>query len=385
MPTLRSGVQYSGKWTKSQQMQATAAGTWPEPPVIGKLYAWGYNNFGTLGQGNTTNYSSPVQVGALTTWSNVANGYDAVLAPILDGTMWAWGKNADGQNGQGDTSFGRSSPVQVGALTTWASAASGTFFEAAIKTDGTLWTWGRGSDGRTGQNSTTNYSSPVQVGSLTNWSKLAESPHKHTLAIKTDGTLWAWGSNVNGRLGDGTTTTRSSPVQIGALTTWAMVSCGQASSRAIKTDGTLWAWGNNAFGQLGLNNSTYYSSPVQVGALTTWLFVSAGEYHTSAIKTDGTLWSWGFNNFGQLGVGNTTDYSSPVQVGALTTWARVSVGKYFVLATRNDGTLWAWGEGEFGKLGQGSTTNYSSPVQVGALTTWLKPFAGLSSSFCTLK
>ena len=305
-PVNGEGGSASGIWSLETQGQYAGSSEWPKRLVIGKLYAWGYNNNGTLGLGDTTK---------------------------------------------------RSSPVQVGALTTWASAASGTFFGAAIKTDGTLWTWGRGSNGRTGQNSTTNYSSPVQVGSLTNWSKLAESPNVHTLAIKTDGTLWAWGSNGNGRLGDGTTTTRSSPVQIGALTTWAVVSCGQNSSKAIKTDGTLWAWGNNAFGQLGLNNSTYYSSPVQVGALTTWLFVSAGEYHTSAIKTDGTLWSWGFNNFGQLGVGNRTDYSSPVQVGALTTWARVSVGKYFVLATRNDGTLWAWGENEFGKLGQGNTTS----------------------------
>ena len=133
-------------------------------------------------------------------------------------------------------------------------------------------------------------------------------------------TLYAWGRNHLGQLGDGTTVDKSSPVQVGALTTWLNAATGYAFTTATKTDGTLWAWGMNTQGQLGLGDATPRSSPVQVGALTTWDKPVGGAYNTLATKTDGTLWSWGHNVYGQLGHGNTTTLSSPVQVGALTTW-----------------------------------------------------------------
>ena len=143
----------------------------------------------------------------------------------------------------------------------------------------------------------------------------------HTVAVKTDGTLWSWGEGATGRLGHGNTTDRSSPVQVGALTTWAAASAGGDFSGAIKTDGTLWTWGRNTSGRLGLGNTTDYSSPKQVGALTSWSLLSCGfTSHTLVIKTNGTLWGFGSNVNGELGQGNTTANSSPVQVGALTSW-----------------------------------------------------------------
>ena len=171
------------------------------------------------------------------------------------------------------------------------------------------------------------------------------------LAVKTDGTLWAWGRAANGGLGDGTTVAKSSPVQVGALTTWATVLASTARhSLAVKTDGTLWSWGANFNGQLGLGNTTSYSSPKQVGALTTWSKLSGGQVFSHAIKTDGTLWAWGDGGAiftpgpyaylpavparGALGLGNTTVYSSPKQVGALTTWTEVSSRDYAVLAIK---------------------------------------------------
>ena len=166
-------------------------------------------------------------------------------------------------------------------------------------------------------------SSPNQVGSLTNWKSTA-CGSSHTVAIKTDGTIWSWGQNGYGQLGLGTTAPNySSPKQIGALSTWSQVSCGNNWTMALKTDGTLWSWGYNIYGQLGLGNSTYYSSPKQIGALTNWSKINCGASHAGVIKTNGTLWMWGYGYYGQLGLGNTVYYSSPKQVGSDTTWAQI--------------------------------------------------------------
>ena len=284
---------------------------------------------------------------------------------------------------------GSSSPVTITGLTdgqTYTTTVSATnaygpsgisaasnSFQAALALE--LWTWGYNNYGQLGQGNTTTYSSPVQVGALTDWLQISGG-YNSAFAVKTDGTLWSWGYNNYGNLGDSSTTNRSSPVQIGSLTTWLQVAGGYNSSLAIKTDNTLWGWGRNYKGELGQGNTTVYSSPVQVGALTDWSGVASGGYLFVAVKTDGTLWSCGWNSSGQLGDNSTTDRSSPVQVGALTTWSKVETGRKMVVALKTDNTLWAWGEGNDGALGQENTTDYSSPVQVGALTDWTDQFAG---------
>lgn len=340
------------------------------------LFTWGGNGYGQLGDGSTVNKSSPVLVGSPTNWSSVSAKTNLSGGIKSDGTLWMWGKNAgQGGLGLGDT-VNRSSPTQVGALTNWLTLSAGSYYAAAIKTDGSIWAWGTNAYGKLGIGNTTYYSSPKQIGSLTTWSKVSAGGY-NTAAIKTDGTLWMWGYNAYGQLGQGNTTHRSSPVQVGALTTWSVVSCGAfGQTEAIKTDGTLWCWGNNNRGQLGLGDTTNRSSPVQIGALTNWLKISAGHYHNAAIKTDGTLWTWGFN-YGRLGLGNTTAYSSPMQVGALTTWSSVSSGTYGSTAIKTDGTLWVWSSyNTTGLLGQGDTTTRYSPVQVGSSTSWAKADIG---------
>ena len=210
----------------------------------------------------------------------------------------------------------------------------------------------------------------------------------HTLAVKTDGTLWAFGRNNLGQLGDGTQVDKSSPVQIGALTNWSKPIAGYNSSYAIKTDGGLWAWGMGIYYTLGLGNNTNYSSPVQVGALTDWLDVAGGSYQGAfAVKTDGSMWSWG-NGVPLTAQNNTTTYNSPVQIGSLTTWLKVASGYGHGLAVKTDGTLWVWGNGtagNYGALGQGvlDPTGKSSPIQVGALTTWLDVAGCYYSSYGT--
>ncbi|MDP3957254.1 MAG: hypothetical protein Q8Q10_02015 [bacterium] len=212
-----------------------------------------------------------------------------------------------------------------------------------IKTDGTLWAWvgpdGYGALGLgTDYQSVAYYSTPHQVGSDSNWADVQAGYHS-TVALKTNGTLWGWGANQWGQLGLGDTTHRYSPTRIGTDTNWASVSMrSNESVQAIKTDGTLWAWGQNVYGNLGLGTGgTYYgpSSPTRVGADSDWAKVSVGNFpyeYAMAIKTNGTLWGWGANSNGQLGLGDTTNRYSPTRVGTGTNWGSVSAGSYYTLA-----------------------------------------------------
>jgi alpha-tubulin suppressor-like RCC1 family protein len=319
-----------------------------------------------------------VQIGALTDWSQISDELKNAISIKTDGTLWTWGNNDYGQLGLGNkTSY--SSPKQIGALTTWAQCEAGSDCSFAIKTDGTLWSWGF-NPLTLGLGNTTSYSSPVQVGALTNWLKIS-SANNNVLAIKTDGTMWGWGINDYRQLGDGTISSRSFPTQVGNFTNgWSDVVVSNSSAVALKTNGTLWTWGSGSGGKLGHGVTTNEAYPRQVGALTTWAAIAATGLATIAVKTDGTLWSWGYGTVGQLGSGSTVARSSPVQVGALTTWSKVSAGQGSnCYGTQTDGTLWAWGLGTYGQLGLGNTTNYSSPKQVGSLTTWITVSAGENS------
>ena len=356
-----------------------------------QLWSWGYNGDGQLGSGTTTDRSSPVQVGALKDWSSVSGGQNCCLAIKTNGTLWAWGKNANGQLGLGNTTY-YSSPVQVGSLTNWLSVSAGYRHILAVKTDGTLWAWGSNGQGSVGDGTTTSRSSPVQIGSLTTWSKVSAGVSGSSLAIKTDGTLWAWGYNQTGELGLSNTTNYSSPVQVGALTNWSKIFAHGPHTHAIKTDGTLWAWGQNGNGELGVGNQSNYSSPVQVGALTNWRSVSkdvSGGAGVIAVKTNNTAWAWGSNPYGGLGLGDTTTYSSPVQIGALTNWSVVECDGYSSIGLKTDGTIWTWGYNFYGQLGQSPSNLYSldtsSPVQVGALTTWQSVAAGRLAQYAIKK
>ena len=356
--------------------------------IINSLFSWAPNGSGELGLNDTISRSSPVQIPG-TTWSSIGSGNGFSFATKTDGTLWSWGNNGSGRLGQ-NSNTPYSSPIQIPG-TTWSSISGGRTHSLATKTDGTLWAWGLNSHGQLGQNNRIYYSSPIQIPGTT-WSSVSGG-YAHTLATKTGGTLWGWGGNTEGQLGQNSVSASpfagvSSPVQIPG-NTWSSIACGgsgtgSGSSFATKTDGTLWSWGGNYNGILGQNNRTLRSSPVQIPG-TTWSSVSASTQHSLSTKTDGTLWSWGQNQFGQLGQGNRTYRSSPVQIPG-TTWSSISGGTQYSLATKTDGTLWSWGYNgagsNQGKLGQNNGISCSSPVQVPG-TSWRSVRAGITHSLAT--
>jgi alpha-tubulin suppressor-like RCC1 family protein len=351
----------------------------------GTLWTWGYNGNGALGDGTAINKSSPVTTaGSGITWKQVACGY-FVAAIKTDGTLWTWGQNFYGSVGDG-TTLNRSSPVTTaGGGTSWNQVSVGYYTLAAIKSDGTLWTLGRNVNGQLGDGTTLNRSSPVTTaGGGTSWSQISGGIYA-TSAIKTDGTLWTWGLNNNsGQLGDGTTINKSSPVTTaGGGTTWKQVASGGNQTAAVKTDGTLWTWGFNGNGQLGDGTTLNRSSPITtVAGGTTWSQMACGYFTVAAIKTNGTLWTWGLNSVGRLGDGTTLDRSSPVTTaGGGTTWWRVAAGFGNSTAIKSDGTLWTWGQNFYGPVGNGTTLDRSSPVTtVAGFTTWKQMACGYGTT-----
>lgn len=232
-----------------------------------------------------------------------------------------------------------------------------------LKSDGTVWAWGWNKYGQLGDDTDTDRTSPVQVSGLSGVTAIVGGWH-HSLALKSDGTVWGWGDNWGGQLGDRTTTNRTTPVQANGIGGVTAIAGGGYHSLALKSDGTVWSWGYNAEGQLGNGTTTNSSTPVQVSTLSGVTAVAAGGFHSIALKSDGTVWAWGDNDRGQLGDGTTTDSSTSIQVSGLSGVIAVAAGGYHSLALKSDGTVWAWGYNNSGQLGDGTTTNRSTPIQI---------------------
>jgi hypothetical protein len=334
------------------------------------LFTWGRNGSGELGDNASTGKNTPVTTFAGgTNWKQIAGGNSFTAAIKTDGTLWTWGSAAHGRLGTNNDTVSKSTPVTTFAGgTDWKQVVCGHDCAAAIKTDGSLWTWGRNEQGQLGNNlsgDANNRSTPVTtfVGG-NNWKQVSVG-YRFMGAVKTDGTLWMWGAGFGGNLGRGNTSSSAVPAQTSAEgTNWKQVACGQFHTVAVKTDGTLWVWGGNDDGSLGINNTGNRPNPVTTFAGgTNWKSVSAGGNTSVAIKTDGTLWTWGAAGNGILGTNdNTPNRSTPVTTFAGgTNWKQVSLYSH-ASAIKTDGTLWVWGRNDNGGLGTNDGSAKFAPV-----------------------
>lgn len=313
-------------------------------------------------------------------WTGVVAGGQQTIARKADGNLYSWGSNVKSQLGDNSTTD-RNAPVLVaGASTTWKQVAVGEQFVVAIRTDGTLWAWGYNQDGQLGDGTLINRMVPTQIGAAKDWAMVAAG-RAHTLALKVNGNLYAWGRNDSGQLGDPKLTGANLlvPSKIGDLF-WSGIAAGETHSLAIQR-GTndLYGWGGNLYGQVGNASKTDVTAPVKIGTQK-YSSVSAGIWHSSAISTSGTLYAWGQNSSGQLGNNNTVDVTAPVLIGTANNWSQVAGGATHTVGLRNDGTLWSWGANDQGQLGTGGVATLE-PLQIGTGSNWKAISSGIAHSF----
>ncbi len=336
------------------------------------LRAWGDNSVGELGNNTNSNSSVPVPVSGIAGVVAIAGGFDHNLALASAGTVWAWGDNQYGELGNG-TNANSSVPVWVSGFTGAIAVATGANHSLALTSDGTVWAWGANATGALGNGGNGNLNAPVQVSGLSSVVAIAgggypQSASDSSLALKSDGTVWAWGDNQFGELGNGSTSNSNVPVQVSGLSGVVAIAGGAYHSLALTSDGTVWAWGDNQYGQLGNGTNANSNVPVQVTGLTGVIAVQGGFYYSLALKSDGTVWAWGYNGDGELGNGTLANSNVPVQVEGLAYMVAIAAGGNTGLALSNNGTVWAWGANEHGEIGDGSQASSNEPARVNGLT-----------------
>jgi hypothetical protein len=298
----------------------------------------------------------------------ISTGANHTCAVLSYGGVECWGQNTYGQIGDGTTTD-RSTPVAVGGITNAASISAGMYHTCVVTTTGTVMCWGRNNYRQLGDGTTTQRTSPVLVGNLPAASQVTTGQY-HTCALTLTGTVMCWGNNDYGQLGDGSTHDRSTPVEADGVASATQVSAGQIHTCALLSSGSLMCWGNNDYGQLGDGSNTDRHAPVSVDTITTATQVSSGGYHTCARLSNGTAMCWGRGNRGQLGDGSTNNHAAPVQVSGISTATQVGAGGGIGInehsaALLADGSVVGWGYNRFGELGDGTTTNSSTPVATG--------------------
>lgn len=329
----------------------------------------------------------PVQVYAqdsleLESFHSISAGGYHTVALKSDGTVWSWGSNEFGVLGNGTvhedlTVTEGTIPVQAKDLKDVISVSAGTTHTLALKNDGTIWAWGHNHDGQLGDGSTEHRNIPVKVKGLTNVIAVSAGSYYST-ALKNDGTVWVWGANIQGVIsGEDTNMQITIPVKIKGLTDVISVSAGGDHIIVLKKDGKVWAWGMNTMAALGENGGFFSLKPVQVKGLSDIVSISAGMNHTIALKSDGTVWTWGGNQEGELGNDIELHSIKTFQVKGLTDVVSISAGGNVTTALKKDGTVWLWGNNRYGQLGINTTVyKTNKPTQLKGLTNVICVSAG---------
>jgi len=331
----------------------------------GTLWGWGQNsNKLGLGLGNLLNQNLPIQIGTANDWATVSAGNVHSLAVKTNGTLWSWGNGQFGQLGNGVFNSATPNVTQVGTANDWLSVSAGNRFSLAIKTTGTLWSWGLNNTGQLGLNNVIDQNLPVQVGTSNNWVRI-DAGNQHSLAIDAFGFMWAWGNNTFGQLGNGTNTTSLIPIMVTSSNNWLQVSAGFDHSMALDVNNVLYTFGNNTNGQLCDGTNTASNVPVNIsislaGTASFYIAISAGNSFSLAIRNDSTLWSGGYNTSGQLGLGNNTAVNVLNQVGTNNNHLAISAGDTHSLDLDTSLSLASTGRGIEGELGIGTNINMNT-------------------------
>jgi alpha-tubulin suppressor-like RCC1 family protein len=298
----------------------------------------------------------------------IEGGFKHSLSVCSNKTAMAWGQDVYGQLGNSTSIPYSNIPVSVISLTGIVAISGGYYHTVALKDDGTVWAWGDNQYGQLGDATNTNSSVPVQVSSLTGITAICAG-FGHSIALKDNGTVWAWGDNSYNQFGNGDFINSNVPVQISTLTNITAIAAGGYHTIALKNDHTIWACGYNIYGQIGSGSTAgTIDVPVQISSLTDITSIAAGIYHTIALKSDGSFWIWGFNVYGQLGNGTNTQSNVPLLISSMTNVSAIAGGEHHTLALKKDGTVWAWGWNVSGQLGDGTNTNSNVPVQITSLS-----------------
>ena len=293
------------------------------------------------------------------TWKQVNSGYIHTMAIKSDGSLWGWGRNMDGELGNSKTDQTITEPLLIDDVYEWKYVCGGVGYTLAIQEDGSLWSWGRNYNGCLGDGCEKHRAYPQMISQDKDWAYVFAGWNT-SFAIKENGELWGWGFNKNGELCIGNENDQFEPVRIGDESNWVTIDKGYLHIVALKEDGTIWGWGYTDVGQLGLGYfDTYYHPMTQIGNDDDWVDIKAGFQFTIALKEDGSIWGWGANNAGQIGLGAFTNFAfSPRQIGYDNDWVAIEAGTLFSFAVKEDGSLWGWGANTFGVLGDGTSTKY---------------------------
>ena len=344
----------------------------------GKIWAWGDNREGQLGLGDTKSTNTPTELTVETSFGTITAGASHSLAIDADGNVYAWGDYSKGQSGTSTTTINSPTPFKIDELTAIKAVDAGKEHTLALGEDGSIWAWGGNSAGQLGNGTTTASNKPVrpEVEDGVTFSAIAAGG-LHSVALASDNRVWVWGSNSAGQLGNGSTVSSNKPVKLEVKdgskdVAFTAIAAGRLHTLALDNEGYVWAWGEGKSGQLGQGNTANKKSPAKIKGIENVTMITAGDDHNVALDEDGKLWSWGKNTNGQLGLGSPFSYTKPQEIKGLQDVEYISAGGSHSLALSEDGKVYGWGSNNKGQLGTGNKKKFK-PEEISIEVTTCEP------------